>query len=190
MPLFILPLGVLTCSALLGLIGSLSVDVGDHDLCEAATILFSTKPLIAATKEVDPGAQIVIQPIDELDPELQPHIVSGGSPGGSVHLGDRGYLVWVDQSQVSTGQMGDLVAVLAHEIYGHVLPHLNNPERAFPEPCTDRIDHPEDVPCAVRRENEVRRSLNLPARPHYETPALIGPSHDPSPDPRESCPDG
>jgi len=66
---------------------------------------------------------------------------------------------------------GDIDRILAHELYGHVLPLAiaGRPDRG----CADPAPHePAVSSCSVRRENRIRAELGLPPRTTYDLRAL------------------
>lgn len=58
----------------------------------------------------------------------------------------------------------DLSTILAHELYGHLVPIIESPNRRWPGPCGD-IEEASGMPsCAVVKENLIRAELGLPPR--------------------------
>lgn len=63
----------------------------------------------------------------------------------------------------------DLALVLAHEVFGHLVPFAEQGVTLWPSPCRDpdRRTARRTTGCAVDRENLVRRELGVPTRPTY-----------------------
>lgn len=64
--------------------------------------------------------------------------------------------------------------ILAHELYGHVFPMVDDDPGKFPGPCGDPVKGQAVLDsCAVQRENVIRRELGLPERTTY-SPRELG----------------
>jgi hypothetical protein len=63
----------------------------------------------------------------------------------------------------------DLAVMIAHEVFGHLVPFAEQPIPVWPTPCRDP-DHRRarrTTGCAVDRENLIRQELSLPERRTY-----------------------
>jgi hypothetical protein len=63
----------------------------------------------------------------------------------------------------------DLALVLAHEVYGHLVPFTDQPAPAWPSPCRDPAPRHARTRtgCAVDRENVIREELGVRERTSY-----------------------
>lgn len=61
----------------------------------------------------------------------------------------------------------ELAIVLAHELYGHVVPAART--ATYPSPCADPSWDVagQEMGCAVERENQIRHEIGSGERPHY-----------------------
>lgn len=63
----------------------------------------------------------------------------------------------------------DLALVLAHEVFGHLVPFAEQPVTIWPTPCRDPVGRRarSTAGCAVERENVIRRELGADPRASY-----------------------
>jgi hypothetical protein len=166
-----------------------SVRVTDRLLAERVHSLQDRSPTWSAALDSLAGLrfQVLIGTPEQLG-ELVPSLSSyaGQHIGRMLPLGNRagqliGAAVLIDLAVMermaraagaSRAMLeGDIDRILAHELYGHVLPLAiaGRPDRGCADPAPDE---PAVSSCSVRRENRIRAELGLPPRTTYDLRAL------------------
>lgn len=146
-------------------------------------LMRESKSFRAAMQQVERnGFRIVIGYQDDFE-DPYPDPVFGSVAGVDPLLYDHGFdryygvnvVFFTRRTEAAARAVGvsqetitrELAVVLAHEIYGHVVPSVT--QRLYPSPCQDPNWEVgiHEAGCAVERENIIRAEIGFPLRPRY-----------------------